>query len=302
MLNLQDVTMNVSGKKILNCLNLEVMEHELFGLVGPELSGKTMACRAIAGVVQPDEGKVLLHEEPVIQCRKFIGYVPEKLRIYHLQQVQEFLCFCGKIHGLERRLVNARAKELMEFVGIEHLQEEYLGKLDEGARNKLWIAASLMHQPQVLILDEVLRGINPVSRVEIQALLRDLKRQGYTIVVTSDNLNNIAKLCDRIGIIDNGNLVALGTVDEIKHKKQKENPIIVQVLDQAELAMGLLRNEEAVTFLSRKDNMISIGFRGEEGEESYLLKKLVDYGISVIAFYREESDFDSIFLNITKTT
>lgn len=305
MLNLQDVELKLGKKKVLNKLNLEVMEHELCGLVGPEYSGKSILCRVVAGLVTPDSGEVLYLGRNISKDELYrwdIGYMPEKVELYRYQQVLEYYIFFGQLYGMSTQIAKQRALEVLERIGLTNAKEEYLSKLNKGTRQKLLVGRALLHRPRLLILDEVLTGIDPVSKVELQALLMDLKKQGLSILCTSSDLDSISKICDKIAIIDAGTIVAVGTVEEILHLKQRSNPILVRVNRGIEEAVGVLRSNPRVTSLSRKENVISIWFDGEEGEEAFILSQLVQCGIEVSAFYREESDFDSLYLKITQAT
>lgn len=304
MLNLQDVELKLGRKKVLNQLNLEVMEHELCGLVGPQDSGKSILCRVAAGLVAPDRGDVLFYGKSIYKDKQYkwdVGYMPEKVELYHYQQVLEYYIFFGQLYGMQLQDAKQRALEVLELVGLSYAKEEYLSKLEKGKKQKLLVGRALLHRPKFLVLDDVLTGIDPVSKVELQALLLELKKQGISILCTSNDLESVARICDKIAIIDAGKIAAVGTAEEIQHLKQSANPIMIRVNDGLESAVGILRNHPKVTSLARKDNLISIWLDGEEGEEAAILAKLITSGIEVNAFYREESDFDSLYLKITKS-
>ena len=302
MLNLQEIELSYGKTKALKELHMEVMEQELFGLVGPENAGKSSVCKIVAGLVIPDHGTVTLDGKSIFHDEMYIrniGYLPKNVESYDYQQVLEYLAFFGKIYKMSERKAKERAREILEHIGMEKLEETYVSKLPRGARQKLGIGRAMMHHPKLLVLDEIFTDLDPVSKIEIQSLLMKIKQNGTSVLLTSNSLENASKLCDRIGIMDAGVIVASGTVDEIQHLKQSSNPIMIRVNGMVEEAVTLLRNNPLVTALSRKDNLLSVRFQGKDGEEAVLLTELIRHQVEVSAFYREESDFDSLYLKIT---
>ena len=302
MLKLQEIELSYGKTKILKDFYMEVKEKEIFGLVGPENAGKSTVCKMIAGLIAPDQGSITLDGKDILQdqvYQKRIGYLPENVEGYEYQQVLEYFTFFGEIYGMSEKQAKGRAREVLEYIGMEKQEEVYFNKLTKGEKQKLGIGRAMMHHPKLLVLDDILNGLDPVSRIEIQSLLMKLKKEGCSVLLTSNHFDNVSKLCDKIAIMDAGILVTNGTVDEIQHLKQSSNPIIIRVNDRVEEAVSVLKNYPLVTSLSRKDNLISVRFQGKDGEEAELLTELIQHQVTVSAFYREESDFDSLYLKIT---
>lgn len=302
MLKLQEIELSYGRIKVLKEFQMEVKEQEIFGLVGPENAGKSTVCKIIAGLIAPDQGIVTLDGKSMFKdegYQKSIGYLPENVEGYDYQQVLEYLTFFGEIYGMAQKQVKGRAREVLDYIGMGKQEEVYFSKLTKGEKQKLGIGRAMMHRPKLLVLDEVLTGLDPVSRIEIQSLLMKLKQAGTTVIFTSNQFENASKLCDKIAIMDAGVIVTSGTVEEIQHLKQSSNPIIIRVNGMVEEAVAVLRNHPLVTSLARKDNLISVRFQGKEGEEAVLLTELIQHQVTVSAFYREESDFDSLYLKIT---
>lgn len=302
MLKLQEIELSYGKTKVLKDFYMEVKEKEIFGLVGPENAGKSTVCKMIAGLIAPDQGSITLDGKDILQdqvYQKRIGYLPETVEGYEYQQVLEYFTFFGEIYGMSEKQAKGRAREVLEYIGMEKQEEVYFNKLTKGEKQKLGIGRAMMHHPKLLVLDDILNGLDPVSRIEIQSLLMKLKKEGCSVLLTSNHFDNVSKLCDKIAIMDAGILVTNGTVDEIQHLKQSSNPIIIRVNDRVEEAVTVLKNYPLVTSLSRKDNLISVRFQGKDGEEAELLTELIQHQVTVSAFYREESDFDSLYLKIT---
>lgn len=303
MLELKEVELSYGRNKVLKKLNLEIARQELYALVGPENSGKSSVCKVAAGLVRPETGEVLIYNKSIWKDNTYkwlIGYLPERVEMYQYQQVLEYLIFFGELYGMNTQEAKDRGNEILKFVGLTQAAGDYLSKLSKGEKQKLLIGRAMIQHPQLLILDEVLTGLDPVSRVELQELLLELKNLGMSILFTSSDLDSASKFCDKVAIIDEGSIVAAGTVEEILHLKQSSNPIVICVNEAPEEAMKLLRRNPKISSISRKDNMISIWFDGEDGEQAAVLAELIQNGIQVTAFYREESDFDSLYLRITK--
>ena len=303
MLSLDDVTFGFKRTKILKGLKLNVNEQELFGLIAPEQKGKSLVCRIIAGLLMPDRGKVYLNGIDIYDNHtqtKQIGYLPQTYGGDENLQVNEYLKFFCELHHIKDEIANAKVAQLLETVGMKEYEMKYVSKLTKGLRNKLGIARALIGDPKLLVLDETITGLDPDSRVEIQTLLYKLKQNGMTIFITSSNLDNLMKICDRIALLENGVIVASGTEEEIQELKRNANAILIRVHSDVNEAMSFLRNHEKVDSIARKENLISIRFSGDDGEEASLLSEMIQNNIAVSSFYREESDFDTLYMKLMK--
>ena len=302
MLKLQDIELSYGRTKVLNKLNMEVVEREIFGLVGPENAGKSLVCKIALGLLLPDKGSVTMLGKSIDKdetIRKSIGYLPEQLKISEYQLVEEYLIFFGKLYGISTSESDKRAKEIVKFTGLEGKEQVSVNRLSRGEQIKLGIGRALMHQPKLIILDEVFSGLDPIFCREIQTLILRMKQMGLSILITANHLENVSKLCDRIAIMDEGVVIASGTTDDIQYLKLRANPIIIRVESSVEEVVNLLRLDPNVKTLSRKDNILSIRYHGMIGQETELLTRLIQNEVKVSAFYREESDFESLYFKIT---
>lgn len=302
MLVLQNIELCLGRKKVLKDIKLEIKEREIYAIVGPEESGKSSLCKVLAGILQPAKGKVIWFDEPMNkQLFKWkIGYVPGQGGSYMYQYVKEYLQFYCDLYHMKSQESKVRIDKVLELTGLKHSDDIFTSLLSKGELRKLFIARALLHEPSIIVIDDAFVGIDPVSRVEIQALIQEIRESGISVIFTSDDLNLSAKLCDKAAIIEKGNMVANGTIKDIMHMRQSTNPIIIKLKGTTEEAMKLLWNNPKVTSLSRKENMIFFWYDGEDGEEAEVLSQMINHGIKVNAFYREESDFDTLYMKITK--
>ncbi|MEM2179421.1 MAG: ABC transporter ATP-binding protein [Nitrososphaeria archaeon] len=203
-------------------LNLEVKRGEIFGLLGPNGSGKSTTIKIILGLVKPDSGYVnvlgINVEEDPIEVRKRIGYVPESPRIYEFLTGLEFLDFTGDVYGMTPDEKKRKISQFIRALDLEEREGDLISSYSEGMKQKIVIISALMHKPELLLLDEPLSGLDPKSARIIKDLLRELSSQGVTTIMSTHILEIAQAMCDRIGIIYRGKLLALGTMDELRQK------------------------------------------------------------------------------------
>ncbi|MEM2103965.1 MAG: ABC transporter ATP-binding protein [Candidatus Bathyarchaeia archaeon] len=203
-------------------LDLEVKRGEIFGLLGPNGSGKSTTLKMILGLVKPDSGSVNVlgfnvQDDPVAVKRK-IGYVPESPRIYEFLTGLEFLDFTGDIYGMPVDEKKKRIEEFVKALGLEGREGDLISSYSEGMKQKVVIISALMHKPELLLLDEPLSGLDPKSARIVKDLLRELALQGVTTIMSTHILDFAQAMCDRIGIMYEGRLLALGTIKELRQK------------------------------------------------------------------------------------
>ncbi|MEM3731024.1 MAG: ABC transporter ATP-binding protein [Candidatus Bathyarchaeia archaeon] len=203
-------------------LNLEVKRGEIFGLLGPNGSGKSTTLKMILGLVKPDSGSVnvlgINVEDDPIAVKRRIGYVPESPRIYEFLTGLEFLDFTGDVYGMAPEEKRKRVEEFIRALDLEGREGDIISSYSEGMKQKVIIISALMHKPELLILDEPLSGLDPKSARIVKDLLRELASQGVTTIMSTHILEIAQAMCDRIGIMYEGRLLALGTMNELRQK------------------------------------------------------------------------------------
>ncbi|HSJ52903.1 MAG TPA: ABC transporter ATP-binding protein, partial [Anaerolineae bacterium] len=229
------------GKLVaVNDLNLQVPAGALFGLIGPNGAGKTTTLRMLAGLLEPTEGEILIHGQVANHdwrlLRRQIGYMPDFFGVYEDMLVWEYLDFFGRCYSLPTARREQVIDELLELVDLADKRDAYVQTLSRGMRQRLCLAHALVHDPQVLLLDEPASGLDPRARVEMRELLRELGAMGKTVVVSSHILTELAELCDSVGIVEKGRLVASGPVNQITQQVQQGHTLRLQVLSDSAAA------------------------------------------------------------------
>lgn len=285
-------------------LNLQVPAGSLFGLIGPNGAGKTTTLRMLAGLLEPSAGEILLNGQPVNhdwrELKRQIGYMPDFFGVYEDMLVWEYLDFFGRCYGLSPARRAQVISELLELVDLVDKREAYVNTLSRGMRQRLCLAHALVHDPQVLLLDEPASGLDPRARVEMRELLRELGSMGKTILLSSHILTELAELCDSVGIIEKGHLVVSGSMDEIRQHALQTRTLRIKVLSEIEQARSILGNQPGVGQVYPVNGHLEVEFVGDEEATADLLNALVSGGVRLASFAETISDLEEVFLRLTK--
>jgi ABC-2 type transport system ATP-binding protein len=289
-------------------LNLEVEEGAVFGFVGPNGAGKTTTMRILSTLLRPTAGEAWVAGHSVRRSRRdvrrAIGYMPDFFGVYGDMRVWEYLDFFSACYEIapdvRRRLVD----DLLELVDLGHRRSDYVDALSRGMKQRLCLARALAHDPKVLILDEPASGLDPRARVEIRELLQELQAMGKTIFVSSHILSEIEEVCTHIGIIEAGQLVAMGTMEEVRQLIQSHRVIRVALTGKVAEAQEWLGAQEGVMGVEPvKGNGkgdLEIAFAGDEQALVQLLKAMVQAGFPIVGFHEEAGDLEDVFMRLTK--
>ena len=287
----------------LNNLDLSIGKGELFGFVGPNGAGKTTTMRILSGLLKADGGEVYIGEVNAIEdnqaLKKKIGYMPDFFGVYDNLKAIEYMEFYASIYGITGKKARKLCMELMELVNLSDKAEFYVDSLSRGMKQRLCLARSLVHNPDLLILDEPASGLDPRARFEMKGILKNLNDMGKTIIISSHILSELAEMCTTIGIIEKGSMVTKGTVDEIMSRLVVSNPIKIQIIENKEEAVKIFKEEPLVKNISIDGDYISLGFTGEQEDEAELLAKLIRNNIKVVSFVRESGNLEEVFMMVT---
>ena len=260
--------------------------------------------KIVATLLRPSSGKVLVAGEDVSMnprlVRNLVGYMPDFFGVYDDLKVTEYLDFYAASYGIplaQRRRIN---DDLLELMDLGHKREAYVDSLSRGMKQRLCLARSLVHDPALLILDEPASGLDPRARVEMREILKELKTMGKTIMISSHILPELTELCTHIGIIEAGQMVTCGTVDEIMRFSQLGSNLKITVLERVEDTIRLLQEQAAVTQVEVTEKTLEIPFVGDEQEMSRILTLLVKEGIPVVSFAPSHNNLEDIFMQVTK--
>ncbi len=303
MLEIKNLTKRYGKFTALENLNLKMKEGEIFGFVGPNGAGKTTTMRIVAGLLKADSGEVLIDGYNALKFTKGlkekIGYMPDFFGIYDNLKAIEYMEFFASTYGLVGRTAKDKCYQLLELVKLSEYAMTYVDDMSRGMKQRLCLARCLVHDPQVLILDEPAAGLDPRARVEMKEILKELKNENKTILISSHILPELAKISDTIGIIEKGRLVVSGSVEDILIAKGTASPIIIKVASGLDNAVKVLKENKDTKHITIRDNQISLLFMGNEEREAGLLSALINNNVMVSSFSREESNLESLFMQIT---
>lgn len=304
MIEIKNLTKKYGQFTALNDLSMNIAQGTVFGFVGPNGAGKTTTMSILATLLNPTYGsaKVGGYEvtEKPKEVRKLIGYMPDFFGVYDNFKTTEYLDFYGASYGIPRSERLKLIPQLMELVNLTDKMDFYVDSLSRGMKQRLCLARCLVHDPELLILDEPASGLDPRARIEMREILKELKMMGKTIIISSHILPELAEMVDEIGVIENGTLIANGKVKDIQNRMQVNRVLHIRLLDPSQELVEELKDEPCVTMVLDDEKGIHVHFNGQDEEQSHLLQRLMSKGHQIISFNEVESNLEDVFLEITK--
>ncbi len=286
-------------------LNLSIGKGEVFGFIGPNGAGKSTTIRFLATLLRPTSGEGFVDGHSVVDdpmaVRKVIGFMPDDFGVYDGMKVWEFLDFFAVAYEIPRDYRRKIIAQVLELLDLTHKRDDYVNGLSKGMKQRLCLAKTLVHDPPVLILDEPASGLDPRARLEMKALLTELRGMGKTILVSSHILSELADFCTSIGIIERGRLLAAGSINDIQRQLRSHRVLKVRVTDPSTAkAEAILRDETGVKSLETFDHTLTAEYQGEDEDLARLLGKLIGQGVGVHSFAEEALSLEEVFMMITK--
>ncbi|MGO0063282.1 ATP-binding cassette domain-containing protein [Brevibacillus fluminis] len=304
MIQIEQLTKRYGKMEALKGVSLSIEKGTVFGFVGPNGAGKSTTMSILATLLEPTSGKAYVGGFDVTrhprEVRKLIGYMPDFFGVYDYLTAEEYLDFYGANYDIPPEERKAIIPQLLELVNLSHKRDAYVDSLSRGMKQRLGLARCLVHNPEVLILDEPASGLDPRARIELREILKELRDMGKTIIISSHILPELAEMCDVIGVIEEGNLVAFGKVEEIYARMQEKRVLRIRLLDRVDEAMARLREVPTVAGVTREGNWVVVGFSGDDADQAKLLRDLTVNDFPVAAFNEAQGDLEEIFLEITK--
>lgn len=311
MLTIENLTKQYGKFVAVDHLSFHIEKGEIFGFVGPNGAGKTTTMRIICGLLKATSGSVTVDGVDAIRqpedIKRKVGYVPDFFGVYDNLKVMEYMEFYGSMYGLDRKETDDLSQGLLELVNLSDKKEEFVDTLSRGMKQRLCVARALIHNPDLLVLDEPNSGLDPRARFEMKEVLKNLGSMGKTILISSHILSELSEMCTSIGIMEHGKLVTSGKVDDVMAASKGTQPIHVKVV-YADRKVGqtgkerlniLLKEQPFVEKVSFTEEEVLIGFKGDDYEAAKLLKYLLDNQVMVSRFYQEKENLESLFLEIT---
>ncbi len=307
----QELKKNFGEFEALRGISLEVPAGSIYGFVGPNGAGKTTTMRILTTLTRPSDGQAWVAGHSVFEdrraVRRAIGYMPDEFGVYEDLRVWEYLDFFAACYDIPEKQRKVLVADLLELVDLHHRREDMVDKLSRGMKQRLSLARTLAHDPQVLILDEPASGLDPRARVEIRELLSELANMGKTIFFSSHILADVEDICSHIGIVEAGELIMQGSIDDLKLQLMAHREIIITVMDHenAENVLGTAAaspNVVTAEAIMPKNGRarLRIDFAGNDQELAAFGKNLYDQNISVLGFTELEKDLEHMFMRVTR--
>ncbi len=310
MIKTEDLTKQYGNLFAVKNLKLDLVEGDLFGFIGPNGSGKTTTMKILATLLQPSWGEAYVCDLSIYtqpkEIRRLIGYMPDFFGVYDDMKVIEYLEFFAaayRIRGEKRKKV---CNDMLELVDLGYKREALATSLSRGMTQRLGLARVLLHDPKVLLLDEPASGLDPRARIEMRELLKRLGTHGKTIMVSSHILPELADVCNKVGIIERGELLVNADVAEVMRKVRDYIVLQVEVVSEIERAAKLLEQHPAVKSVEiqtvRGRQILSLSVNKEQGIDDYcdLPTILVENGLKIRSFKEDEINLETAFMTLTK--
>jgi ABC-2 type transport system ATP-binding protein len=289
ILRTEGLTRHYDEIKALTNLDLEVRRGEIFGYIGHNGAGKTTTIRILAGLLRPSSGSASIAGVVVVggweRIKRLVGYMPDRFGVYEQMRVWEYLDFFGSAFGIPRRQRRERIEAVFEMTESHDLHDRFVDTLSRGMKQRIGIARTLMHDPQVLLLDEPASGLDPRARVHMRQLLRRLADAGKTLLVSSHILPELAAICDSIGILHGGVLRAIGPIGEVLASLRRDRLMEVRLLGDVKKGFGTIEANDHcknVELSEEADNVINFHFTGDNEGLATLLDGLVRMDLRVV--------------------
>lgn len=303
LIKIENLVKKYDKNTAVNGISFEINKGEVFGLLGPNGAGKSTTISMLSGLLKPTDGKILIDGKDTSKypmlAKKAIGLVPQDIALYPTLTAKENLYFWGRMYNLSGKLLKERVSEVLEIAGLEDRKNETIKSYSGGMKRRINIAAALLHHPQILIMDEPTVGIDPQSRNHILESVKKLNSEGMTIIYTSHYMEEIEYLCTRIGIVDHGKLIAMGTKDELKKSVIKQNKIEIELSQISSSVLEKARKIPGIKSLDVNDSKMIINSSSSKNILSILLDLFSKMNVKILSIKIDEPNLESVFLNLT---
>jgi ABC-2 type transport system ATP-binding protein len=306
MIAIKGLTKHYKSVTALKDLTMTIGQGDIFGYIGPNGAGKTTTIKILATLIKPSGGFAEICNFNILtqpdEVKRVIGYMPDFFGVYDDMKVWEYLDFFGAAYKIEKNRRRKIIDDVLELTDLTEKKNDFVEALSRGMKQRLCLAKTLVHDPQVLLLDEPASGLDPRARIEMRELLRELRNLGKTVLISSHILTELADFCNTIGIIEKGELLAAGEVgaimDQIKGARQVE--ITLRNPDDAPKAHDLLIGREGVSGVEIDGSQLLVHVDITCDDVSFINEALMTGGVRVTSFRESEVDLEDIFMKITK--
>ena len=285
-------------------LNLKIEAGEMFGFIGPNGAGKSTTIRFLATLLKASHGEGIVNGHSVtrdpIAVRRSVGYMPDNFGVYDGMKVWEFLDFFAVAYQVPRSRRKAVLSDVLELLDLTHKRDDFVNGLSRGMKQRLCLAKTLVHDPPVLILDEPASGLDPRARLEVKALLKELRKMGKTILISSHILTELADCCTSIGIIERGQLLLHGPIEKVYRQIQRNRHIEVRFQGDPDAGISLIRSDPKVREVIQNTRSCVIELAGSDNDVQRLLRQLTAADCGLLSFADKEPTLEDVFMMVTK--
>jgi ABC-2 type transport system ATP-binding protein len=304
LLEIMNLSKSFKGKQVVNSVNLYLERGEIVGLLGPNGAGKSTTISMISSLVSPQEGDVRLNNESILKTpqalRKVLGVVPQELAVYMDLSARENLLFFGKMHRIPKKILQKRVDEVLEIIGLKEREKDLVKTFSGGMKRRLNIGVALIHEPEIIIMDEPTVGIDPQSRNYILETVKRLnKEKQMTVLYTSHYMEEVEFLCNRIYIMDHGEIIASGTKEDIKNILSAETAINIKVEIVKHEFTEALRHLESIKNISIQQSVITVIVPREVNLLKDILRIAEEQKTNVLSVNIEAPTLEDVFLHLT---
>ncbi len=304
MLEVIDLHKNYGKFAAVKGVSFELMPGDVFGFIGSNGAGKTTTIRMIATLLEPTAGTARLNGIDIVKnpmaVRTMLGYMPDFFGLYDDIKVWEYLDYFARLYRVKRQSIPDKIDEVLSLTNLGIKRNDYVQHLSRGMQQRLCLARCLVHDPSLLLLDEPASGLDPRARAELKDLIAALASQGKIVIVSSHILPELADFCNKVGIIERGDLLEFGGVDEIVNRVRPERTLRLHLLERStEAAQWLEASEHVHGLLVGTTHEVRFKFRGSMIEQAEMVTGLVHAGFGVVGLKDELFDLEDVFLQIT---
>ncbi|NLH42696.1 MAG: ABC transporter ATP-binding protein [Planctomycetes bacterium] len=304
MIETKKLTKHFGNLVAVSDLDLYIGAGDIFGFIGPNGAGKTTTMRILVTLLEPTSGAAFIDGLDVSKkgkdVRRRVGYMPDFMGVYDDLKVFEYLEFFAAAFGIEYKKRKAIVDGVLELTDLVSKRAAPVDSLSRGMQQRLGLARVLIHDPKVLVLDEPASGLDPRARIEMRELLRELKRMGKTIMISSHILSELEEICDRIGIIERGQFVFSGTIEEIRPRLGIQSKVRVKVIGDPNRAVELLSSLPQIQKVEPVGDYLSVTFCDGQSADGIIARTLVGAGVDLVYLQPEQLKLDDAFLQLTK--
>ncbi len=304
LLEVRNLTKKYGDLVALDDVSFSVPRGSVYGLIGPNGAGKTTALRILAGVLESDSGKIVIAGRSVDGDKKFwagkIGFMPDFFGVYPDLTTYEYLDFFGRAYGIPYRDRMKAIDDLLDLAELSHKKHEFVQNLSRGMQQRLCLARALIHDPDILLLDEPASGLDPRARVEFRNLVKELQRKGKTVLISSHILTELSEICDQVAILEKGKLVASGDIDSIGERVKLVRRLEIKPIGDAEPLAAAIAGMPEVLDVRVEGGVVKVGFSGDDESVASLLGELVKRGFGILSFTEAKSDLEEVYMSLTK--